>query len=57
MRYKAPFQLFKKKLTSGSKIYYYTTYDKLNHRKQFTTGCKTKSEAMKYCMELFKKNN
>lgn len=56
MRYKAPFQLFKKKLASGSKVYYYTTYDILNHRKQFSTGCKTKSEALKYCMELFKKD-
>ncbi|QEN04157.1 hypothetical protein EW093_05380 [Thiospirochaeta perfilievii] len=56
MRYKAPFQLFKKQLSSGSKVYYYTTYDNLNRRKQFTTGCKTKSEALKYCLGLFKKD-
>lgn len=56
MRYRAPFQLFKKTLKSGSKIYYYTTYDSLNRRKQYSTGCKTKSEALVYCMEQFKKD-
>lgn len=56
MRYRAPFQLFKKKISSGSKIYYYTTYDKLNSRKQYSTGCKTKSEALKYCLNLFKED-
>lgn len=56
MRYRAPFNLFKKTLNSGAKVYYYVTYDKMNRRKQFSTGCKTKSEALKYCFDLFKKD-
>lgn len=54
MRYREPFRLFPKKLKSGTTIYYYTTYDILNRRKQYSTGQTKKSLAYRYCMELFK---
>lgn len=54
MRYREPFKVFKKKLSSGNCIYYYTTYDKYNKRKQFSTGKRSKHLALKYCYELFK---
>lgn len=44
MRYRAPFHVFKKTLKLGNKVYYYVTYDKFNKRKQYSTGCKTKTK-------------
>lgn len=52
MRYRDPYQLFPKKLKSGKIVYYYTTYDMFNRRKQFSTGCTKKTEAKKYCLNL-----
>lgn len=52
MRYRDPYQLFPKKLKSGKTVYYYTTYDMFNRRKQFSTGCTNKTEAKKYCLNL-----
>ena len=52
MRYKVPFQRFKKKLKSGTKVYYYTIYDNLNRRRQYSTGCKTKKGGSYQCYEV-----
>jgi hypothetical protein len=56
MRYRDPFTIFPKTLESGNKIYYYTTYDGFNRRKQYSTGCAKVSDAKRYCYELFRKN-
>lgn len=47
------FTLSKRK---DSKIYYYYTYDETGKRVKFSTGKRTKAEAMQYCIELAKKN-
>lgn len=57
MRYREPFKIFPKKLKSGKRIYYYTTYDLFNNRKQYSTGETKRSLAYKYCLELFKTDN
>lgn len=54
MRYRRPYVLFKKKLKSGTKIWYYYIYDAQNRRRQFSTGSKTRAGAEIYCAELFK---
>lgn len=57
MRFREPFKVFPKKLKSGFTVYYYTVYDEHNRRKQYSTGCKTKRLAMKYCYSKFKEDN
>ncbi|MGL4981979.1 MAG: hypothetical protein ACRC4W_03840 [Treponemataceae bacterium] len=57
MRYRQPFTLFQKKLQSGTKIWYYSIYDQNNVRRQYSTGAKTKNQALKYCLEKFKNNS
>ena len=54
MRYRRPYVLFKKKLLSGTKIWYFYIYDANNVRHQFSTGSKTRAEAEIYCMELYR---
>lgn len=54
MRYRRPYVLFKKKLSSGTKIWYFYIYDANNVRHQFSTGSKTRAEAEIYCMELYR---
>ena len=54
MRYRRPYVLFKKKLHSGTKIWYFYIYDANNVRHQFSTGSKTRAEAEIYCMELYR---
>ena len=56
MRYREPFVLFRKRLSSGSRIYYYAVWDDLGRRRQFSTGEKTKALAQKSCLELYRKN-
>ena len=56
-RYREPFTIFPKKLHSGTTVFYFTTYDKFNRRKQFSTGCLSRSKAKKYCYDLFKTND
>lgn len=54
---KRPFYLFKRKLAKGS-MYYYYFYDEFGHRSvPLSTGCTTKTEAMTYCCNLFRRNN
>jgi len=57
MRYKEPYCLFKKRLESGRIIYYYSYYDPVGRRKQLSTGCRLKSEAKKYCLELYRRGS
>jgi len=53
MRYKDPYRIFPKALPSGRTIFYYTTYDDLERRRQYSTGCVKKTEAKIYCQKLF----
>ena len=53
MRYKDPFRIFPKTLPSGKTVFYYTTYDQLGRRRQFSTGQTRKSDAKRYCQKLF----
>jgi hypothetical protein len=53
VRFKEPYTLFPKTLSSGKTIFYYTTYDQLSRRRQFSTGCVKKSDAKRYCLKLF----
>lgn len=55
MRYKEPYCLFKKRLESGRFVYYYSYYDPMGRRKQLSMGCRLKSEAKKYCLELYRR--
>ena len=43
------FSLFLKKLSNGTEIYYYTTYDETGKRRQFSTGKQSIDEAYKEC--------
>lgn len=55
MRYKQPFTLYKRSLKSGKTVYYYQTYDEFNRRTTArSTGCTLKSEALRYCLQLYK---
>lgn len=54
MRYKEPFCLFKKRLKSGRIVYYYSYYDAIGRRRQHSTGCRLKSEAKRYCLDLYR---
>ena len=47
---KKPFYLFKRKVKSGKKIYYWYTYDKKGNRTvPKSTGCSSKNEAFNFC--------
>jgi len=54
MRYKAPYTLKKKTLPSGTVVIYYRVYVD-GVRKEYSTGCSTKSQAHFYCDSLLKK--
>lgn len=49
MKKKQLFSLFLKKLSNGTMIYYYTTYDETGKRRQFSTGKTDKQEAYAEC--------
>jgi integrase len=55
MRIKADFTVFPRKLPSGHTVFYYQCYDengvRLNAR---STGCSKKTEAMAYCIRLYR---
>ena len=55
MRVKAIFSVYGRNLPSGKKVFYYQCYDKEGKR-QFakSTGLTKKTEAMAYCMKLYK---
>jgi hypothetical protein len=55
MRTKAVFGVFGRRLASGKTVFYYHCYDDRG-RRQFakSTGCSKKTEAVRYCMELYK---
>jgi integrase len=55
MRAKAVFVVFGRRLASGKTVFYYQCYDDKG-RRQFakSTGCVRKTEAVRYCMELYK---
>ena len=55
MRNKAVFSVFGRKLPSGKKVYYYQCYD-LKGKRQWakSTGFTKKTEAVAYCMKLFR---
>jgi integrase len=55
MRVKAIFTVFGRKLPSGKRVYYYQCYD-ANGKRQWakSTGITKKTEAVAYCMKLFK---
>jgi len=57
MREKAIFSVFKRKMPSGRGIYYYQCYDQKGKR-QFakSTGKTKKTEALEYCIKLYKDN-
>ena len=56
--YKKPFYLSKRKIKNGSIIWYYYFYDQFGNRSvPKSTGCKKKSEAVTYCVNLIKTNN
>lgn len=56
MRYKSPFTLFKRRLKSGTFVWYYTVYDENGVRHFFSTGCTDKKQAAEICFNLFKNN-
>ncbi len=57
MRYKEPFTLYPRKISSGKTVWYYRTYDEYGVR---TTGKSTgetnKTRARLYCLDLLKKD-
>jgi len=56
MRVKANFSVFGRKLPSGRRVYYYHCYDPKGKRQWAkSTGKTKKTEAVLYCMDLFKK--
>lgn len=55
MRAREPFTLYKRKLAKKV-VFYYVTYDAQGKRRKFSTGCTTKTQAMAYTMDLFKRN-
>jgi integrase len=55
MRNKAIFSVFKRKLPSNRTVYYYHCYDEKGNRQWAkSTGFSKKTEAVAYCMKLFK---
>jgi integrase len=54
MRVKSPFTLFHRKFPSGIAVWYYITYDENGQRRQFSTGCLKKSQARRFCLDLFR---
>lgn len=49
---KSPFYLFKRKLSSGKKMYYWYTYDKYGKRTTpESTGCTKRNDAVLFCMK------
>ncbi len=52
---KQDFSVFPKTLKNGTMIFYYTTYDEHNKRRQFSTGKRSKTEAIKFCLERMTK--
>ena len=55
MRIKAIISVFPRKLPSGRRVYYYQCYDKKGRRQWAkSTGLSKKTEAVAYCMGLFK---
>ncbi len=57
MSFRSDFNLFKRTLPSGKKVYYYYIYDDFGKRKQFTTGQTIKKKAFNYCIERLKEDN
>lgn len=55
MKKKTLFNLFLKKLSNGTEMYYYTTYDEEGKRKQFSTGEKDKNTAYQVCYDRLQK--
>ncbi|MCL1929323.1 MAG: integrase, partial [Treponema sp.] len=55
MRAKAIFTVFGRKLPSGKQVYYYQCYDEKGNRQWAkSTGITKKTEAVAYCMKLFR---
>ena len=55
MRNKAVFSVFGRKLPSGKVVYYYSCYDEKGKRQWAkSTGLGKKTEAVAYCMKLYK---
>ena len=55
MRVKAVFSVFGRKLPSGKMVYYYQCYDEKGKRQWAkSTGITKKTEAVAYCMKLFR---
>ena len=55
MRAKAIFSVFGRKLPSGKLVYYYQCYDEKGHRQWAkSTGITKKTEAVAYCMKMFR---
>ncbi|MCL2176085.1 MAG: tyrosine-type recombinase/integrase [Treponema sp.] len=55
MRIKAAFSVFKRKLPSGRSVFYYQCYDQKGKRQWAkSTGSSKKTEAIAYCMQLYK---
>lgn len=53
-----PFYLSKRKLPSGSTVWYYYYYDQFGNRTvPKSTGCKKKADAITYCVNLLRTNN
>ena len=57
MRIKSIFTVFARKLASGQRVYYYKCYDVRGKRQWAkSTGLSKKTEAVAYCMKLFRNN-
>jgi integrase len=56
VRFKSPFSLFRRRVAPSLCVWYYTAYDENGIRRQFSTGCIRKSEARRFCLELFKRD-
>jgi integrase len=55
MRVKAVFSVFGRKLLSGNRVYYYQCYDAKGKRQWAkSTGLSKKTEAVAYCMKLYR---
>jgi len=55
MRIKAVFTVFARRLASGKQVYYYQCYDEKGKRQWAkSTGISKKTEAVAYCMKLFR---
>jgi integrase len=58
MKYKEPYTIFKRTFPSGTKIYYYRTYDQDGRRTTAkSTGKTSRGQAMQYCQELIGKGH